>query len=143
MRAALRRHFAQGAEGKATFATAVDLTGNVSTTDDPYASVYWLPLYEALERHDSAYRRTLRALQPAPREGEGEGEPLAYLCAQLFGPSAEEVLQRIRRAPLDGGFAAELIDAEGRVVANGGDAALSGLVAWCAWYAVHALGVRS
>ena len=141
VRAALRRHFAQGAEGKGTFATAVDLAGNVSTTDDPYASVYWLPLYEALERHDSAYRRTLRSLQPAPREGEGE--PLAYLCAQLFGPAAEEVLQRIRRAPLDGGFAAELIDAEGRVVANGGDAALSGLVAWCAWYAVHALGVRS
>ena len=33
-------------------------------------------------------------------------------------------------------------DAEGRALANGGDAALSGLLAWSVWYAVHALGER-
>ena len=25
---------------------------------------------------------------------------------------------------------------------HGGDASLAGLLAWCAWYAVHALGAR-
>jgi hypothetical protein len=38
--------------------------------------------------------------------------------------------------------AAEVVDADGKALMNGGDAALSGLVAWSAWYAVHALGQR-
>jgi hypothetical protein len=43
---------------------------------------------------------------------------------------------------MDSGLAAEVVDADGRAIANGGDASLSGLVAWAAWYAVHALGQR-
>jgi hypothetical protein len=52
------------------------------------------------------------------------------------------VLEWLRRAPLDGGTAAEIVDADGRADGNGGDASLSGLLAWTAWYAVHALGER-
>jgi hypothetical protein len=52
------------------------------------------------------------------------------------------VLQWLRRAPLDNGFAAELVDDDGRAVGNGGDAALSGLLAYTAWYAVHVLGIE-
>jgi hypothetical protein len=39
-------------------------------------------------------------------------------------------------------MAAENVDDTGRATANGGDAALSGLLAFTAWYAVNALGVR-
>ena len=41
-----------------------------------------------------------------------------------------------------GGYAAEFVTADGTAKFNGGDASLSGLLAWCAWYAVHALGER-
>jgi hypothetical protein len=136
VRAAIRRQFTTG-EGKGTLATAIDLAGGVSTVDDPLASVYWLPYYETLERQDSVYRRTVRAVDGG-RDASAP-VPLAYLCAQILGPESG-MLEKLRRMPLDGGFAAELVDAEGRAAANGGDAALSGLLAWCAWYAVHTLG---
>jgi hypothetical protein len=135
VRAALRRHFAIEQDGKVTFASAIDLTGRVHTEDDPNASAYWLPLYEAVERYDSVYRRTVRELGAS-------SQSLAQQCARLLGPDASTVLQWLRRAPLDNGFAAEVVDADGRAVANGGDAALAGLLAWCVWYAVHALGVH-
>jgi hypothetical protein len=135
VRAALRRHFAIEREGKVTFAAAVDLAGQVSYQDDSLASAYWLPLYDAVERHDSIYRRTVRGVGQTP-------DALAQQCARLIGPDAAEVLRWLRRAPLDNGVAAEFVDADGRAVSNGGDASLSGLLAWCAWYAVHALGVR-
>jgi hypothetical protein len=64
-------------------------------------------------------------------------------CARLVGPNGARALEWLRRAPLDGGLAAERVDADGRAVANGGDAALSGLVAYTAWYAVNALGVST
>ena len=48
----------------------------------------------------------------------------------------------LRRAPLDGGLAAEIVDAEGRAVQNGGDASLAGLLAYMLWLAVHVLGVK-
>ena len=138
VRAALRRHFTQG-EAKSTFATAIDLAGNTSRVDDPLASVYWLPIYEAVDRTDSTYRRTVRELQTVSVDGVSVS--LALFCAELMGPNADTVLQQLRRSPLDGGFAAEWVDVEGRATANGGDAALSGLIAWSAWYAVHALGM--
>ena len=52
------------------------------------------------------------------------------------------MLQWLRRAPLDGGCAAEFVDEDGRATANGGDASLSGLLAWSVWYAINALGER-
>src|SRR6185437_13691170 len=120
VRGALRRHFSIEHEGKVLFATSIDLLGHSGSDGDPNASPYWLPLYDAVERFDSVYRRTVRGL----------------------GPEALAVLQWLRRAPLDNGIAAELVDAEGRATGNGGDAALAGLLAWSTWYAVHALGVR-
>ncbi|HEX6533191.1 MAG TPA: hypothetical protein VF041_01270 [Gemmatimonadaceae bacterium] len=135
VRAALRRHFAIEREGKVTFASAIDLTGRAETREDADASAYWLPLYDAVERYDSVYRRTVRGVGAEPRS-------LAQQCARLMGPDAGEVLQWLRRAPLDHGIAAEFVDADGRAVANGADAALAGLLAWSVWYAVHALGVH-
>ena len=52
------------------------------------------------------------------------------------------MLEWLRRAPLGNGLAAEVVDADGRALSHGGDAALSGLLAYSAWYCVHALGVR-
>ena len=135
VRAALRRHFAVERQGKPSLAASTDLAGNSSTEDDALGSALWLPLYEALERYDSTYRRTVRGIGAEPQS-------LAQQCARLVGPDAGEVLQWLRRAPLDGGVAAEIVDADGRAVANGGDASLSGLLAATLWYAVHALGVR-
>ena len=135
VRAALRRHFAIERGGKVTFASAIDLAGHQVIDDDPYASAYWLPVYDALERHDSAYRRTVKNVGSEPHL-------LAQQCARLMGPEAAAVLQWLRRAPLDNGLAAEVVDTEGKALVNGGDASLAGLLAWCAWYAVHALGAR-
>ncbi|HKN67696.1 MAG TPA: hypothetical protein VJW73_15530 [Gemmatimonadaceae bacterium] len=135
VRAAIRRHFVVEREGKDTYAAAVDLAGGISTEDDPLGSALWLPLYDAVARHDSTYRRTVKSIGAEPRL-------LAQQCARLIGPEAGLVLQWLRRAPLDGGIAAEEVDADGRARANGGDAALSGLLAWSVWYAVNALGER-
>jgi hypothetical protein len=135
VRAAIRRHFAvEGSRG--TLASAVDLAGGVAVADDPAGSALWLPLYETIDRQDSSYRRTVRAI------GRDAGS-LAQESGRLLGPDATGVLQWLRRATLDGGFAAEVIDEEGRALGNGGDAALSGLLAWTAWYAVHALGAQA
>ena len=135
VRAALRRHFSIERDGKVLFASSIDLAGNSDTSGDAEGSPYWLPLYDAVERFDSVYRRTVRGVGAEPRS-------LAEQCARLLGPDAPAVLQWLRRAPLDNGVAGEIVDADGKVVANGGDAALAGLLAWSTWYAVHALGVR-
>lgn len=135
VRAALMRHFAVDRGGKSRFATAIDLHGGVTEVDDPVGSLMWLPLYEALDRDDSMYRRSVRA-------NDTTSEALAPQVARLLGPDATNVLTWLRRAPLDNGVACMYIDAEGRATGNGGDAALAGLLAYTVWYAVHALGIR-
>ena len=138
VRAALLRHFAVERDTSHTFlAAAADLNGAVGVVDDPVGSAYWLPLYETLSRDDSTYRRTVRRLAPP--------DPPTYVafeCAQLLGPEGAAVLDRLRRATMDNGVAAERLDEQGLAVGNGGDAGLSGLIAYAVWYAVHALGVR-
>jgi hypothetical protein len=134
VRAALKRHFSRDREGKATYASAIDLNGGAVLEDDPLASVYWLPVYDVVDRNESTYRRTVRAASRDHRF-------LVQQCARLLGPDAAEVMQWVRRAPLDDGFAAEQVDESGRAVANGGDASVAGLLAHTLWYAVHALGV--
>jgi len=135
VRAALKRHFTAEQEKKQVFAAATDLAGHHSFDDDPVGSAMWLPLYDGIERHDSTYRRTVKRVSTPPKE-------LARECARLLGPDSSTVLQWFRRSTLDGGIAAEIVGSEGQALSNGGDAALSGLVAWTAWYAVHALGER-
>ncbi|HUQ81952.1 MAG TPA: hypothetical protein VM076_12460 [Gemmatimonadaceae bacterium] len=134
VRAALKRHFSRDRDGKSTYASAVDLNGNAVLEDDPLASVYWLPVYEVVDRSESTYRRTVRAASTDRRF-------LVQQCARLLGPEAADVLQWLRHAPLDDGFAAEQVDESGRAAANGGDASVAGLLAHTLWYAVHALGV--
>ncbi len=137
VRAALQRNFVAEREGKPVFVASATLTGERSeaSVEAPAASALWLPLYDAVSRDDSTYRRTAREIVEVPGS-------LLQRCARLFGPDAQSALQWLRHAPLDSGVAAELVDEDGRAVGNGGDAALSGLVAYTAWYAVHALGVK-
>jgi hypothetical protein len=135
VRAAIRRHFAPDRDPKGKLAAAIDLAGGTSPDDEPSASAFWLPLFEAIERHDSLYRRTVKAIPPSH-------PMLVRQIARLLGPDAQSVLEWLRRAPLHDGVAAELVDDAGVATANGGDAALSGLLAATAWYAVHALGVK-
>ncbi|HUR92754.1 MAG TPA: hypothetical protein VMY38_08795 [Gemmatimonadaceae bacterium] len=138
IRAALRRKFATSDDaGTAVLHAAIDLDGASSSADDPVASLYWLPFYDSIRRDDSVYRRTVRpfdALKPAE---------LSVYCARLIGPGAGEALNWLRRAPLDNGFAAEMVTTEGAATANGGDATLAGLLAYSVWYAAHVLGVRA
>src|SRR5205085_84220 len=122
VRAAIKRHFVAEREGKQLFSAATDLAGQYSFSDDPVGSALWLPLYEAVERHDSTYRRTVKGATSPPSE-------LARECARLLGPESSKVLQWFRRASLDGGYAAEIVTPEGQAKFNGGDAALSGLLA--------------
>ena len=135
VRAAIRRHFTVDRDRKAAFASAIDLAGGTAADDDPVASALWLPMYDAVERQDSVYRRTVKGIGAEPAH-------LAQQCARLVGPDAGNVMSWLRRAPLDNGVAAEYVDGDGLATGNGGDAALSGLLAWTAWYAVHALGAR-
>ncbi len=137
VRAALLRNFVVDREGKPVFVTSATLTGERSepTVESPAASTLWLPLYDAVSRDDSTFRRTVRDAVEDPGS-------LLQRCARLFGPDAPAALKWLRHAPLDSGVAAELVDEDGRATGNGGDAALSGLVAYTVWYAVHALGVK-
>ncbi len=137
VRASLMRQFSEIPGGKAGLFASIDLAGESSVVDDPSASAYWLPFYDLLPRDDSVYRRTVKRIELI------ETDSLEVKCARLLGPSSAEALDWLRRAPLDGGLAAERVDADGRAAANGGDAALSGLIAHTVWYAVNALGVRS
>lgn len=137
VRASALRHFCvEGSDGRARFISSSDLTGKQTATDDPAASMYWLPYYHLVGRDDSLYRRTVKQLEASP------SNQLVERCARLIGPNTSEVLDWLRRAPLDNGVAAELVDDNGRALGNGGDAALSGMVAYLAWYAVHALGAK-
>lgn len=134
VRAAVQRNFARERDGKTILMSAINLAGEAVADDEPAASVVWLPMYETVDRSDSAYRRTVRSIDPQPRV-------LAQQIARLLGPDGQDVMQWLRRAPLHNGLAAEEIDAEGLAAANGGDASLAGLLAYTLWYAVHALGV--
>jgi len=100
------------------------------------SSVFWLPFYGAISRDDAVYKGTVLPLESAPHPH------LATQCARLLGPRSRDVLEWIRRAPLDNGFAAEFVDQDGRAVANGGDAALAGLLAYTVWNAVRAAGTK-
>jgi len=135
VRAAIRRHFAPARDAKESLVASTDLVGNTTKDDDPSASAAWLPLYEAFERHDSVYRRTVKAI-PAERSS------LVREIGRLLGPDGEQTLRWLRHAPMNGGLAAERVDEAGVATFNAGDASLSGLLAWTAWYAVHALGVK-
>jgi hypothetical protein len=135
VRAAIRRHFAPDRDPRGTLAASIDLAGQRSVDDEPSASAYWLPLFEAIDRQDSLFRRTVKAIPPTP-------EMLVRQVARLLGPDGQAVLEWLRRAPLHDGVAAEVVDEHGVATANGGDAALSGLLASTAWFAVHALGVK-
>jgi hypothetical protein len=135
VRAAIVRHFAIDRGGKSRLATSIDLAGGVSEADDPNGSLLWLPLFEAIDRDDSLYRRSARAATEA-------GAHLAPRLARLLGPDGAEVMAWLRRAALDQGIAAEFVDDEGRATGNGGDAALAALLAYTAWFASHALGIR-
>ncbi len=141
VRAAIRRHFAIDRGEKARLATSVDLAGGSSLDDDPVGSLLWLPMHEAIDRDDTLFRRTARAVRAGDLPNDA-AQPLLPQLARLLGPEGSEVLAWLRRAPLDNGIAAEMVDGEGRAVANGADAALAGLLAYTVWYAAHALGVR-
>jgi hypothetical protein len=134
VRAAIRRHFAIGGEAKGTLAAAIDLQGQNSLDDDATGSALWLPLWEAIDRSDSIYRRSAKKIE--------RGDRLVLALAQLVGPEANEVLEWLRRAPLHEGVAAERVDAEGKAISHGGDATLSGLLAYVSWYVVQAFGVQ-
>jgi len=134
VRAAIKRHFAPERDQKGILRAAIDLVGESVQEDVPGASAVWLPIYETLDRTDSLYRRTVKAI---PRDRS----MLVREIGRLLGPDSEDVLQWLRRAPLHGGLAAEFVDENGVAVSNAGDAALSGLLAWTVWFAVHALGV--
>jgi hypothetical protein len=132
VRAAIRRHLTVDAPGGRRFATAGDLEGNTTTGEDASGSALWLPVLETVERSDSDYRRTVKGLS-------GD-DTLAYHCARLFGPDSAAVLQWLRATALHEGIAAERVSPDGRATANGGDAAVAGLLAWSVWYSIHAIG---
>ncbi|MDB4913397.1 MAG: hypothetical protein JWM95_1041 [Gemmatimonadetes bacterium] len=136
VRAAIKRHFAPDRDPKGKLAASIDLAGHRAEDDVATASALWLPLFETLDRQDSLYRRTVKAIPHTVSELERQ-------IARLLGPDGGAVLEWLRRAPLYGGLAAEMVDENGVALSNGGDAALSGLLASTAWHAVHVLGLKT
>ena len=123
VRVALQRNFSRSDDSaKKSLCTALDLSGAQSRDDDAVGSMLWLPIFGAIEPDDVVFKRTARALAHPT-------ESLSTIIARLCGPDSTQVLEWLRRAPLDGGVAAEFVDADGRATANGGDAALAGLLA--------------
>jgi hypothetical protein len=135
VRAAIKRHFANDRDPKGKLASAVDLAGHRSEGDVAAASAFWIPLYEALDRQDSLYRRTVKSVDADPSS-------LVRQIGRLLGPDGPDVLEWLRRAPLHDGVASEIVDESGAALSDGGDAALSGLLASTAWHAVHVLGMK-
>ncbi|HKY97227.1 MAG TPA: hypothetical protein VJL35_05170 [Gemmatimonadaceae bacterium] len=136
VRAAVLRQFVfTDAINKPVFTSSVDLNSPAAAHPSSPAA-YWLPYFDLLDRDDSMYRRTVKPLESA------DTDLLLMWIGRLHGPDGARALDWLRRAALDGGLAAENVDESGRATANGGDAALSGLLAFTAWYAVNALGVR-
>lgn len=129
VRSALRERFGAGENTEAHLRTAIDLLGAASDEDDPVSSVLWLPVHGAISRDAPVYQNTMLAL-----EGSASAH-LTMACARLLGAKSRSVLEWLRRAPLDNGLAAEIVDADGRAVANGGDASLAGLLAYTIWQA--------
>jgi hypothetical protein len=134
IRAAVQQQFTRKRDGKEILMSAINLAGEAVADDEPSASVVWLPMFDAADRSDRAYLRTVRSLEIEPRV-------LVQQIAQLLGPEANETLKWLRRAPLYGGLAAEFVDQEGRATENGGDASLAGLLAYMVWLSVRVLGV--
>ncbi len=135
VRAALKQYLTVGNGAQSMYAAATDLSGGVTRDDDPVGSAAWLPMFEAADRGDATYRRTAKKIGDAPGH-------LAHQIARLMGPDSSAVLEWLRRAPLDHGLAAEFVDADGLATASGGDAALSGLLAYVVWTTVQTHGVR-
>lgn len=136
VRASLRSDFATSRGTDAVLHTAIDLSGVGAREDDPVSSLLWLAFHGAISRDDAVYRRTVEPLDA------DAASHLATQCARLLGPHSRDLLEWVRRAPLDNGLAAEIVDEQGRAVENGGDAALAGLLAYTVWHAVHAIGVQ-
>jgi hypothetical protein len=137
VRASTLRHFSvEGADGRARFINSSDLDGATAANDDPAASLYWLPYFHLVGRDDSLYRRTVKQWESS------SSDLLVDRCARLIGPGSSAILDWLRRAPLDNGVAAELVGSDGRATGNGGDAVGSAMIAYLAWYAVHALGAK-
>ncbi len=134
VRAAIKRHFSSERDARGRLAAAVDLAGHRVEDDIDSASALWLPMFETLDRNDSLFRRTVKAMPTGSAS-------LVRRIGELLGPDSAKVLEWLRRAPLHGGLAAEVIDDAGAAVNNGGDAALSGLLAYTVWHAVHVLGL--
>ena len=136
VRAAIKRHFAADRDSRGKLASAVDLAGHRVEDDVDSASALWLPLLEAFDRNDSLFRRTVKGLPT-------DSGSLVRRIGELLGPDSAKVLEWLRRAPLHDGLAAEVVDDTGAAVANGGDASLSGLLAYTVWHAVHVLGIHA
>ncbi|HVD62351.1 MAG TPA: hypothetical protein VNC11_15880 [Gemmatimonadaceae bacterium] len=137
VRASTLRHFSvEGADGRSRFISSTNLDGATTSNDDPAASLYWLPYFHLVGRDDSLYRRTVKQWETA------SSDLLVERCARLLGPGSSALLDWLRRAPLDDGVAAEFVGADGKVTGNGGDAVGSAMIAYLAWYAVHALGAK-
>ena len=136
VRAAITRHFLVEEGGRSSFASAIDLAGSTSVIDDPAASALWLPLYETVARQDSNYRRTAKAIDVTPqlaratvRAAHGTGRARGAAVAPA------RAARRWNSPPRSS-------TQDGRAAGNGGDASLSGLLAWSVWYAINALGER-
>lgn len=134
VRQAIQHHFSGQRDGRDMLMSAVNLAGEAVADDEPSASLIWLPLYEAADRADPAYRRSVDAL-------DDSAVAFVQRVARLHGSHASEAMQWLRRAPMHNGLAAEHVDSEGFATANGGDASLAGLLAYTLMYGVRVLGV--
>jgi hypothetical protein len=134
VRAAIARHFAAQRDGRQVLANATDLPARPRSTTTRSA-----------RRSGSRSTRRSSATTPptAARARARRGAALARGAVRAAGrPRRGRGAAVAPARPARPRVAAEEVDAAGRATANGGDAAVSGLLAYMVWYAVHVLGVR-
>jgi hypothetical protein len=126
VRVALLRSFMRGTGAKRDIVTALNLGGEESKEDDPVGSMLSFPIYRAVDGEDRLVS-ALAKFAPEP------GGALVRRIARASAEEGEEAFEWLRRAPLDGGIAAEVLDERGRAIANGGDAILAAELARLVW----------
>ena len=135
VRAALIRQFSVERDGKPIFAGATDLDGHAT---EQVRRRRFAALAPAL-RNRRAHRLHLPPHGPRARRSPGPATRRAHRAPPRAGGAADAAVAPAR--PARPRVAAEFVDEAGQATANGGDAALSGLLAATVWQAVHVLGV--
>ena len=129
------------------FAWSFDLEGNYRVLDYPQGSLQLLPYIGFCDPDLRQYKNTLRWIRSEENpmftvsSRHGRRPSMFSLANELLLSPSEEILDFLRRAPMDNGLFCEIADAEtGEAVSGRGYAACAGYMAYAMAVALNAEG---